>query len=195
MDNLAGKKVGDYTLAGFITETLLSVVYESTDTKSETCTKLAIKLLKKTNSYTQIANEINFNRSNNCYYIMPIIDVIEKVPFEDIVIAIVMKNAIGKDLLQLVLEYEGLSEAVVSQIAHAGLMALKYLHKDCHIMHRDIKPDNFFLMDDSITELDIVLGDLGHATKFTPGLKLNDYNVGSLIFNAPEIIKKIPCLF
>lgn len=190
-------QIGSYTITGFITETRLSVVYESTDISSSSCTKLAIKLLKKeTNNYSQVANEININRTNNCIYIMPIIEIIEsdKIP-PNFIVGIVMVNAIGRDLFQMVLDYGHLDEDVVAQISFAGLNALKYLHEDKLIIHRDIKPDNFFLMDESITELDIVLGDFGHATSFIPGQKLQDYNIGTLIYNAPEIISKQPCMY
>lgn len=193
MDTLAGQTIGDYTLTAYITETYLSVIYESIDTKSVNCTKLAIKLLKHTNSREQVTEEININLNCKCFYTMPVMGIVENVP-SDFLIAIVMPNAIGRDLFQMVLDYGQLSEDIVSQIAYAGLKALQYLHNN-FIIHRDIKPDNFFLMDDSITKLDIVLGDFGHATHFNPGQKLTDFKIGTLIYNAPEIINNNPCLY
>lgn len=187
---MTGKFVGGYFLSSIIVETHNSVIYESSH--AENCSKLAVKLLKKSSNEKRCTNELILSKEIDYYYIMPVIDIIYDVS-EKYHSAIIMNLAIGGDLYSFLSDVDHLDESIASQVIYAGLMALNYLHKN-GICHRDVKPDNFFLMDDNESELDIVLGDLGHAAKITR-FKFRDYDVGNIFFNAPEILKKEPCMF
>lgn len=189
--SLVGTKIGGYELTSGICETANSIVYES----SADCRKLAIKFMKKNaTSKDQYINEVLINKSITCDYIMPIEKVITHVP-KEFHCGIVMRKAIGCDLLDMLLGNNGpLPESIAVQIAFAGLNALKYLHEK-DIVHRDIKMENFFLMDENQTELDIVLADFGHACQIQPGEKMNTFYIGTLEYSAPEILNNIECLF
>lgn len=152
-----------YEIISFIEEGANSKVYEASHKKK--CGKYAVKFVFK-NKLTpqQMDNELQINREIDCDYIIPMIDVIEDVPSE-YYCAIVMYKAAGTDLLRFIMSQDGLSEKVSVQVAYAGLKALEYLHQNS-ICHRDIKPDNFFLMDGNKDDLDIILGDFGHAIYF-----------------------------
>ena len=186
------EKIGPYPITGFIVRGGTSVVYESFH--NTLCRKIAIKLVKRNRvTQQQIKSEIEINKEIDCDYIMPIIDIVEKVPSK-YYCAIIMNKAVGTDLLGLILSQGQLTEHVAVQVANAGLKALEYLHSN-GICHRDIKPDNFFLMDDDINKLDIVLADFGHATHFSEKEKMKDYTIGTTLYAAPEILNGIPCLF
>ena len=181
-----------YTITAFIQETSSSVIYESSH--PDNCCKLAIKFMKKgalTNE--QYENELSINRDMDNDYIMPIIDIIEIVP-DPFYKAIVMKKATGTDLFELIFNQGRLNEAVAVQVAYAGLMALDYLHT-AGICHRDVKPENFFLMDDNTVQLDIVLADFGHAIRFQEGVPMTDIQIGTPVYKAPEIFKGEGCMF
>lgn len=188
---MTGTYVGGYFLSQIIVKTHNSHVYESSH--PEKCSKLAIKLLKNNikNDNANNKNEVSINQSITSCYIMPVIDYVNDVS-EQYFSALVMNLAVGGDLYSFVLDVGGLDEYIASQAIHAGLMALDYLHNN-NICHRDVKPDNFFLMDENETELDIVLGDLGHSA-YISNEKFTDYTIGNINFNAPEIHMKIPCL-
>ena len=124
---------------------------------------------------------------------MPIIEIINIVP-EQFYKAIVMKKATGNDLFELIFNQGRLNEAVAVQVAYAGLMALDYLHT-AGICHRDVKPENFFLMDDNTEQLDIVLADFGHAIRFQEGVPMTDYSIGTPVYKAPEIFMQEGCMF
>ena len=187
---MTGSFVGGYFISSKIFETKISEIYESMHPEKKF--KLVAKFIKY-NPYEieHCQNELNINKEIDCCYIMPIIDDIQD-DTNKYFCALVMKLAVGGDLFALMRDSNGLDERSAAQAIHAGLMALQYLHEK-GICHRDVKPDNFFIMDDNIMELDIVLGDLGHAAYITDQ-KFTDFNVGNNFYKAPEIFAKIPCM-
>lgn len=191
-DKLPNISQSNYIITSFIEEGGTSIVYEASHVK--TCGKFAVKFVRKDKmSPQQMDNELKINKEIDCDYIVPMIDVIEDVPAE-YYCAIIMKKATGTDLLNLIMSQKRLSEEVSVQVAYAGLKALEYLHQN-GICHRDIKPDNFFLMDGNKDELDIILGDFGHAIYFDEKKKMADYSIGTSLYLAPEILMHKPCLF
>jgi serine/threonine-protein kinase SRPK3 len=53
-------------------------------------------------------------------------------------------EVLGKNLLTLIkrFNYQGIPVPIVREIAKQTLMGLDYLHRICHIIHTDLKPEN-----------------------------------------------------
>jgi len=64
--------------------------------------------------------------------------------------------------------------------------ALRYLHNDVHILHRDIAPSNI-LIDENFT---VKLTDFGLATKWgTQSASMNKSFVGTILYSCPEMVQ------
>lgn len=179
--------VGPYRLSQVIFETFNSIVFESYH--PERCQKLAIKLIKKQGVKPQVIHdEYQIMQEVNCDYIMPLYDQFDLPEY----CALVMPLATGGDLFEYIYANGAVEEHAACQIIHTALLALRHLN-NLGIWHRDIKPENFFFMDDSLTEINIKLGDLGFAKHFSDG-ELSDDWIGTASYCAPEIHKKIKCM-
>ena len=77
-----------------------------------------------------------------------------------------------------------LSEERVIKMIKEIVLGIQYLHKN-HIVHRDIKPGNVFLMDDE--EETIKLGDLGIAKDINDSKQVMLTKLGTPYYMAPEI--------
>lgn len=66
------------------------------------------------------------------------------------------------------------------------LLAIRYLHNDCHILHRDIKPDNILF--DSHGHIRLV--DFGFLTDLDCNSALLRTACGSPAFSAPEVMRR-----
>ena len=64
------------------------------------------------------------------------------------------------------LKQDTCGEEIVKQILKQMLSALKYVHEEMEIIHRDIKPTNIFIKKLSSDSIDIVLADFGLAKKY-----------------------------
>ena len=180
--------VGPYRLYNLIFETDNSIVYESYH--PEQCKKLAIKLIKKQGVNPQIIHdECQIMSEIDCEYIMQQIDVIE-LPFYT---AVVMPLATGGDLFEYISANGQMEEHAACQVIHTALLALQYLDS-LGIWHRDIKPENFLFMDDSLSEINIVLADLGFAKHFDRDELCTDW-IGTPAYAAPEIHSRTPCMY
>ena len=65
------------------------------------------------------------------------------------------------------------------------LVALDFIHEECRILHRDIKPPNIFLGCDDVVKL----GDLGIAKTLDKSLEMAHTFVGTPFYMSPEICR------
>lgn len=64
-------------------------------------------------------------------------------------------EVLGENLLGLIRRYEhrGIPMAVVKQISRQILLALDYLHRECGIIHTDLKPENVLIAIEDVEEV------------------------------------------
>ncbi|EFC45235.1 protein kinase [Naegleria gruberi] len=89
------------------------------------------------------------------------------------------------DLTNLLKHDEVVSEKLLKQILKQMLSALKLVHEEMHIIHRDIKPTNIFIKKLESEKIEIVLADFGLAKKFQES-KGQSY-AGTPLYMSPEI--------
>jgi len=189
MELAVGDFVGSYRVGCLIIATENSKVYESFHPSM--CQKLALKLIPANGpcSPQQIADEVSFLRSISHPNIMSVLDVI----FDPAYTAIVMPLATGGDLFDFVLNNGPVREQIACQIVFSMLNCLVYLH-GVGICHRDIKLENFLLMDNNYDNPNIFLIDFGYSKRFKPGELMSEY-LGTKHYAAPEIHISRPCMF
>eukprot|EP01127_Copromyxa_protea_P015577 TRINITY_DN4497_c0_g1_i1.p1 TRINITY_DN4497_c0_g1~~TRINITY_DN4497_c0_g1_i1.p1 ORF type:complete len:913 (-),score=171.95 TRINITY_DN4497_c0_g1_i1:54-2426(-) len=104
---------------------------------------------------------------------------------QDQEVNIVMELINGISLTDLVFFQDGLSEDHSSYLLKHILIALSYLHDQCHLIHRDVKPDNILL--DKAARVKII--DFGTATSVDPQDAMKRRStVGTPWYCAPEIV-------
>lgn len=86
-------------------------------------------------------------------------------------------------------DYIGLDECNVYVIFSQLVEAVKYLHLEKEIVHRDIKLENMFFK--RTDGLELVLGDFGFSEHLKKGDLLYTFP-GSPVFSPPELFKGIP---
>lgn len=177
--------VGPYRTGSVIMETDTSVIYESYH--PQRCLKLAIKCIKKgTTSIEAIERECTIMREIDSREIINVVDIFDLDGYR----CIVMPLATGGDLYEYIKEVGYVDEHQAKNIIHGALIALEYLHHD-GIWHRDVKPENFLLLDNSMVEPEVVLADFGHAGRFAAGETSTEF-LGSPLYAAPEIYRREP---
>ncbi|RHY15370.1 hypothetical protein DYB25_010093 [Aphanomyces astaci] len=102
------------------------------------------------------------------------------------VLCIVTEYADGGDLRKLLKTYHEtgrrLSEDLVLDLLVQTCLALKHIH-DRKILHRDVKPENIFLMQSNVVKL----GDFGVAKVLSNTLACADTQTGTPYYTSPEI--------
>jgi len=98
---------------------------------------------------------------------------------------VVMEMCKGGEVFAKIVEIKRFSEKNAATIGSQMLKALEYIH-DISIAHRDIKAENFLLMDSSIHST-IKMIDFGMATKFKKDQVLTEL-CGSPHYLSPELI-------
>ena len=86
---------------------------------------------------------------------------------------ILVMQLLGKSLEDLFEEYKQFSIKTVCQLAIQMLNVLEYIHNK-HIIHRDIKPDNFVMGADNLS-YNLYLLDFGLAKKYRSSTTLQQY--------------------
>jgi len=114
---------------------------------------------------------------------------------EDMVLHIVLEYAKGGDLAKKVRERAAETKTIGEHFAMTVfgqcLLALKYIHMK-HILHRDIKCQNIFLMDNSITHPVAKLGDFGISKVTESTLEVAGTVIGTPGYLAPEVCENAP---
>ena len=177
--------IGPYRKGSVIMETDSSIIYESYH--PQRCLKLAIKCIKKCAVPAEaIERECIIMREIDSREIINIVDIFDLDGYR----CIVMPLAIGGDLYEYIKAVDYVEEETAKKIIHGALIALEYLHRG-GIWHRDVKPENFLLLDDSMVDPNVVLADFGHARRFAAGEVSTEF-LGSPLYAAPEIYRREP---
>ena len=93
-----------------------------------------------------------------------------------------LKNDFGIDIpLQKMLD-ESVALIIMTQL----LFALRHIHKEAHVMHRDIKIENILI--DSLGR--VKLSDFGFSTSFMTDDPMQRTICGSAAYTAPEVVKQ-----
>lgn len=97
----------------------------------------------------------------------------------------------GGELYDRILQMKKFTEKDVANICIQILRGLNYMHKK-NIAHRDIKPENILLASKDVDNMDIKITDFGFAKCYDPVEGGLTETLGSPLYMAPEIIKKLP---
>lgn len=150
-----------------------------------TNTKVAIKIFPKTsedNYITYFKNEIEILQKMNHPFVCKIYDVFETATN----CYLVMEYIPNGTLLDFLNRNGPVDENYAAKMFAQILAAMKYVHDDCKIVHRDLKLENM-LFD---ANRNIKLIDFGFS-KLIQENSLLSTQCGSLLYCAPEVIKGI----
>lgn len=104
-------------------------------------------------------------------------------------LVILMEYCDAGDLAQRIAQRTGgMAEGEIVSILIQVLMALRYLHVDHRILHRDLKPQNIFLDSAGIVKL----GDFGVSTVLSQTADFAKTFCGSPFYLAPEMCEEKP---
>jgi calcium-dependent protein kinase len=135
-------------------------------------------------------NELNSLKNLDHSNVVKLIEVYETD--EDIIL--VQELCKGGDLLQRFDTFQDVNEHRIAGIFKQVLISIRYCHNN-KIAHRDLKPENFMFVSES-SDSKLKLIDFGLATKFEDLITFDNNNirgkssVGTVMFMAPEVIKK-----
>lgn len=98
----------------------------------------------------------------------------------------------GGELYDRIIEMKRFSERDAANIIYQVLLGVAYMHGK-KVCHRDLKPENILLDSQDRTRLNIKITDFGFAKFHDPHSEegMSDM-LGSPLYMAPEIIKKLP---
>ena len=103
---------------------------------------------------------------------------------------IISELMLGGELYDRILQMKRFTEQDVAQILYQLLRGLNYMHKK-NIAHRDIKPENILMYSKDKSNLDLKITDFGFAKCYDPNEGGLTETLGSPLYMAPEIIKKL----
>lgn len=176
--------VNHYKIISIISKTKMSFVYSAINMENNK--QVAIKIIPNAE---RTENEIKIMKSVDCKYVISAFDIFDYENYKCIVMPLAKTN-VHKFLMNTSLPTNGLRESIIKNVVYNALKGLKYLHSN-NICHRDIKTENLLMNCVDFENPFVILGDLGLATYFEDGKKLEE-PVGTLKFAAPEIINHTP---
>lgn len=96
----------------------------------------------------------------------------------------------GGELYDRILHIKRFGEQDAAHLIHQLLLALNYMHQK-NIIHRDIKPENVLFRSADPSDMTIKLTDFGFAQFLNPENGGLSDTLGSPLYMAPEIVKKV----
>jgi len=120
----------------------------------------------------------------------PAVVALHDVYEDDEFVHLVMEMCSGGDLFDRIISKKNrvpFSEEEAASILQKLMEAISYCHS-IGIAHRDIKPDNILVANNSNSILQIKLADFGQASSFSPGEGLMQGIVGTPYYVAPEVL-------
>lgn len=96
----------------------------------------------------------------------------------------------GGELYDRIIKMKRFCEKDACKVVHQVLLALNYMHKKS-IVHRDIKPENILLDSKDVNNLTVKITDFGFAKCYDPMEGGLEDTLGSPLYMAPEIVKKV----
>jgi serine/threonine protein kinase len=183
--------VGPYYLGALVNDSQTATIYEAYD--PERCAKLALKVRRKLH-HDLYVDECDILRSVAVPVVINLIDTIELDQYD----CIVLPLAGTGDLLQYLRTAPGnrLPEELCCKIVYYVADALSHLHGS-GIWHRDVKPENILIMNDTgkpLTDPQIVLSGLSCARTFALD-EFCDDPLEPSAFAAPEVLNREECMF
>ena len=173
-----------YTILKRIAETNSAVVVSAKMKKSST--KFAIKCIP-IDFYENYKNEMDFFAVNTHPNIIECIESFKYPPTKARFYAIVMPCAI-RDMVKYLEFHHYIEEPLACTIMREILSAVQYFHAR-DIIHRDLKCDNIFIMEENLDGLRIAIGDFGLAVHCN-GSSINGIPSGTIVYAPPEILVK-----
>lgn len=168
---------GRYKLFKKLQETKLCAVFALTD-ENLVVKCIPIQYFKENSDEIIFLKEISHPNVINC---------IECLTFPRFT-AIIMPRA-RTDLCEYI-KYSGYQdEVIICSIMKQALEGLAYLHDQEGIWHRDIKPDNIFIMKETERGPLIQIADFGFSHKFETSEYQNAACLGTVPYAAPELLK------
>ncbi|KAL4447899.1 hypothetical protein ABPG75_005118 [Micractinium tetrahymenae] len=146
-------KDGRYTVLHFLGQGHYSTVWRVLDTESgQHC---AMKVVKSAEAYAEAARDevallhaIREGDPADAKHCVRLLDQFEHAGPHGTHVCEVF-GVMGDDLLTLIRAYRhrGIPLPIVRHLARQTLVALDYLHRECQILHTDVKPENVMLTD------------------------------------------------
>jgi mitogen-activated protein kinase-activated protein kinase 2 len=151
----------------------------------QTNRKYAIKTLKDT-SKARREIDLQWRASQNCPFIVQIVDVYENTVQNNKLLLVIMECMEGGELFgKISNRSKPFTEKEVAKIMHDICSAVKHLH-DLGIAHRDLKPENLLLNTNDLNQEAIVkLTDFGFAKEVSLGLQTPCYTP---YYVSPEVL-------
>lgn len=152
-----------------------STVWLAQDTKLDR--HVALKVVKSASHYTETAeDEIKLLErvysANPCHpgyhHVVSLLDHFKHAGPNGTHTCMVFE-VLGENLLGLIkrYEYRGIPEPIVRDIARQILLGLDYLHRECGIIHTDLKPENVLICIEDVER--VIRAELAHSPLTSPG--------------------------